>query len=946
MATRSRASAWQALEATAATSPSLTVVTGPAQVGKSTLVAALAGSRAAAGRTHLTGRCCGDAEGRFPLAPLVEALAGAGSLLPEALPPIAGTVRAVLPELAAHLPPAPALPDGPGAERHQLYRGLHALIAALRPVLVLEDLHDADPATWQFLRYLVTRLPSGVSLVLTARASAATGPALADLMALAADGTTIEEIGLRPLDVPDVRHLARRELGTGDVTEAFAHAVHRHTGGLPGLAGALLAAAGPAPAAQAEPTAIEPLLAGLPVPTATRRAILSEFARLGTAGRELVSAACALSTAAGSDTLARIADVEHPLAARAAQEAVDAGLLTALEDGRLTAAHPAVRPVLRELVPAGRLRLLHHRAARHLAAGPDRAPLAALAHHRRHAADPTWPRYAEAAADAALREGRGEDCVALLREALDPSRGADRTRLTLKISRAALTGRPDPRTVALLRRSLADDELPVPARGEVRLNLGLLLRNQNGAGADGLDEIARAIPDLSHAPDLAARAMSALAVPSINGWPIPRHLLWLARAEHLTADLADTAMTVAVHANRATTLMFTADPGAWAAVDALPARPAGPAERQHLARTYGNLAHATVALGHPKAASRFLDCAEGLLRDTDSPYYTGLALTAELLLAWTGGHWTDLEERAAAAAAQYADIPDLAAEAALLLGLHALASGHVGTARRHLKEAQTRTSLDTGIVTTAAAGALSRIDLASGRPDRAALHALSAIDRVRHLQGWMWAAEVAPSAVEALTATGDHSAAADLIAEFERGLRGRDAPAGHAALAACHALHAEGTGRPAAQLWAHTRRAWAGADRPYEAARARLATGRSRLATDQAGASDVLAAIDEFTALGALWDHAQARRLLKDHGITPPSRGGRKSYGTSLSPREQEVAELAAQGMGNIEIADHLVLSRRTVEHHIANALRKLAVTSRTELAAALATGARTPNGH
>ncbi|MFG1707146.1 AAA family ATPase [Nonomuraea sp. M3C6] len=51
-----------------------------------------------------------------------------------------------------------------------------------------------------------------------------------------------------------------------------------------------------------------------------------------------------------------------------------------------------------------------------------------------------------------------------------------------------------------------------------------------------------------------------------------------------------------------------------------------------------------------------------------------------------------------------------------------------------------------------------------------------------------------------------------------------------------------------------------------------------------------------------------------------------------LSPREEQVIGLAADGLTNKEIAESLFLSRRTVEVHVANGLRKLGLTSRRQL--------------
>ncbi|MQA27572.1 MAG: hypothetical protein GEU94_19405, partial [Micromonosporaceae bacterium] len=55
-----------------------------------------------------------------------------------------------------------------------------------------------------------------------------------------------------------------------------------------------------------------------------------------------------------------------------------------------------------------------------------------------------------------------------------------------------------------------------------------------------------------------------------------------------------------------------------------------------------------------------------------------------------------------------------------------------------------------------------------------------------------------------------------------------------------------------------------------------------------------------------------------------------------LSPREREIAALAAAGHTNRDIASRLFLSSRTVKYHLANAMRKLDINSRRQLPAAL----------
>lgn len=52
----------------------------------------------------------------------------------------------------------------------------------------------------------------------------------------------------------------------------------------------------------------------------------------------------------------------------------------------------------------------------------------------------------------------------------------------------------------------------------------------------------------------------------------------------------------------------------------------------------------------------------------------------------------------------------------------------------------------------------------------------------------------------------------------------------------------------------------------------------------------------------------------------------------TLSPREREVLQLAAEGMGNPEIAEKLFISPRTAETHRANLMRKLGLQTTTDL--------------
>lgn len=71
-----------------------------------------------------------------------------------------------------------------------------------------------------------------------------------------------------------------------------------------------------------------------------------------------------------------------------------------------------------------------------------------------------------------------------------------------------------------------------------------------------------------------------------------------------------------------------------------------------------------------------------------------------------------------------------------------------------------------------------------------------------------------------------------------------------------------------------------------------------------------------------------------DAGTPAARRAGPAAH--ALTPREREVAGPVAQGLSNREVAERLVISKRTADTHIERILNKLGVASRTEIPEAL----------
>lgn len=187
--------------------------------------------------------------------------------------------------------------------------------------------------------------------------------------------------------------------------------------------------------------------------------------------------------------------------------------------------------------------------------------------------------------------------------------------------------------------------------------------------------------------------------------------------------------------------------------------------------------------------------------------------------------------------------------------------------------------------------------------------------------------------VEAAIHSGHRDDAVTHLSEATRLRLGDISPRLQALVAACQAITAPDADAGPLFASALSRECLTGF--PYEQNRIRLAYGmwlrRQRQTTE---AREVLTlAADGFGSLGAQPWEARARNELRAAGaavkrIADPA--------VALSAQERTIAELAAAGRTNKQIAEQLYLSPRTVGAHLYRIFPKLGVASRAALSSAL----------
>jgi len=894
-----------ALDAVAHGEPRLLAVRGEAGIGKTRLLAELRAQAAAQRFVVLEGRAT-ELEQDLPLVPVVDALE---PRLPDPdVLNLLGPQRLAL--LADVLPGVSATPGATAsAERWRLHRALGELLALVadgRPLLLLiDDVHWADPATVELLEHLIRRPPADSLLIaLGARRGQAAERLLTAQRASAAVG--LVALDLRPLDRDDAEELL------APIADA-AERCFAQSGGNPLLLRELAREGGHA------------------VPGGVVAAVASEIAALPPDARALAEGAAIAGDPFAFDLAARIADLDDAAALAALDVVAARELVRSTGEPREFAfRHPVVRTAIYEGIGAGARLAGHAAAAREL--GSAGAPAAARARHLVHAAAP-----GDAGAGAVLREGaaaiRSQVPIAaadwlVAAQRTDPA-GTDHAVLAQALIEAgrfdaALAAVDDP-------RAPVDDARLAVTGARIERSLG----RHDAAQARALRALEAVQPGSAGRDDL----LASLAIGAYQLGNYREINQWAEQISPGAPARATTATLLAVGA------VASGDPEGAAALVAAAIETIRDTSDEELGAT----AEPAIALSWGLLAMDRLDesldvarrLAAGARRGGDGP----TAIQHELATVVVLGMLGRLEESLAAAdeaeqAARVSGSPQLMQWA---LWVRAWAMLEAGTLDPALVLATESANLAAGL-DDSTLGLIARTTLGAVLGER------GEYERGRDLvlaydvdSGWV--ARWAPYVVAADIGLGDLEAArAHAARGMERAqqsaMTGPRAAAGRAlALVAL----AEGDDARAAEL-AHAAAADAQAiGAMLELARARLVAGRALLATSRdAAIAELQAAATQAEACGAPRLRDEAVRELRRAGVRV-GRGGPRAPGDAgldaLSPREREMAELVAEGLTNRQIAARVFLSEKTVETHLTRVFQKLGVKSRAQVAAEVARG-------
>jgi DNA-binding CsgD family transcriptional regulator len=897
------------------------VIEAPAGQGKTALLRAFREEATAAGLRVLP--AVGAELGRdFPFGVVQQLFEGAARAAGEAgrarlFAGAADLARPALePGAAAH-----DAADASFARLHGLY-WLAANLADEHPlVLLVDDAHWADAPSLRFLDVLARRLEDLPILVAIGTRPAEPG-AEQDLLDSLASGPNAQVLRPRALSVAGVGELLDRALGT-PAEDAFVAAAAATTAGSPLLLRELLRTVAEE---GLQGRAGEVALLRRALPSNVGRIVIARLRRLAPDVLAVAQAVAVLGDGATLGDVAELAGLPVPETVSAHAALSRAGLLEAAE---LRFSHPIVREAVHADLVSGE-RADRHRAAAALRHRAGADPVEVAAHLL--SAEPgagAWARRALVVAGRrALSDGAPDVAARYLRRALaEHATDDDHQSVLLSLGHAeARTG--DPRAVARLEAAAAGPDARLALEAE-RLRAQVhVLHARTSAGIevlrDALDRAAR------HCPDLAVELENDLI--DVLAHHVPLRAEYLQRLE---AAADEDRPTLLAH------LAFVR------AITGAPAEEVLDLARRALAAPdaggEGRFIHfyAVEALMMVEAADETaaaLRDATAMAQRLGSRVVAGpLTYMPSSWIAWERafGDLRRAEElaREALDVMLAARMPAMVVTMRSSLGVILLDRGRVDEADALMAELPARET-GPGLKETHAMRA--RLRHVQGRHEEA-LRELEIEFELERERGWV-TGNRDPSRlthVRVLLALGRHdeaqaAAAAELEVAERRGVAGAQARArlalaltldGSEARDELHTAVAVASRSPARRLRAEVLGQLGAALRRHgDRLAARAALTEARELAHRCGATGLEERLhDELMVAGA-----RPRRIALS-GVE------------SLTAAERRVADLAAQGRRNREIAETLFVTLKTVEVHLGRVYGKLGIKGRSQLAGALA---------